>query len=119
MHTRRIAQGIGLFSLALGLTEVMAGKSLARALGIKNVALVRVFGLREIAAGLGLLLRDRKAPWIWGRIAGDALDVGVLGSALRSSNRRRGKAALALAAVAPVVALDVLCGRRMGTWASA
>ncbi len=114
MNTRQIANGLGWFSLALGLTEVIAAEPLARALGSKSPALIRAFGVREIAAGVGLLLQDRKGPWVWARIAGDALDLGVLGSALRASNRQRGNAALALAAVAPVVALDVLCGTRLG-----
>ncbi len=112
--TRRIANGLGWFSLALGLTEVIAAEPLARALGIKKAGLIRAFGAREIAAGLGLLLQKKKGPWVWGRIAGDALDLGVLGSALSSNNRRRGNAALALVAVAPVVALDLLCGTRLG-----
>jgi hypothetical protein len=113
MKTRQIANGLGWFSLALGLTEVVAARPLARALGIKQVGLVRAFGLREIAAGVGLLMKDRKGPWIGARIAGDALDLGVLGFALRPSNDQRGNAALALAAVAPVVALDVLCGKQL------
>ncbi len=111
---RRIANGLGWFSLALGLTEVIAAEPLARALGINRVALVRAFGVREIAAGLGILLQDRKGPWLWGRIAGDALDLAVLAAALRAGNRRRGNAALAIVAVAPVIALDLLSGKRLG-----
>ncbi len=114
MNTKQIANGLGWFSLALGLTEVLAAKPLARALGIKSPALIRAFGVREIAAGVGILLQERKGPWVWARVAGDALDLGVLGSALSTRNRQRGNAALALAAVAPVVALDVLCGKRLG-----
>jgi hypothetical protein len=114
MNTRKLANGLGWFSLALGLTEVLAARPLGRALGIKNVTLLRAFGVREIAAGLGLLSQKRKGPWVWGRIAGDALDMGVLGSALRASNDRRGNAAFAIAVVAPVVALDLLCGGRLG-----
>src|SRR4051812_48293088 len=114
MKTRQVANGLGWFSLCLGLTEVIAAKPLARALGIKQPGLLRAFGLREITAGVGLLLQDRKGPWGWARVAGDALDLGVLGFALRPSNVRGGNAALALAAVAPVVALDVLCGKQLG-----
>ncbi len=115
MTTRKFANGLGWFSLGLGVTEVLAAEPLARALGIKSSALVRVFGAREIAAGLGILLRDRKAAGVWSRIAGDGLDLAVLGWALRPSNRQRGNAALALAAVAPVVALDLLCGARLSS----
>lgn len=112
--TKQIANGLGVFSLALGLTELIAAKPIARALGLDSPALLRAFGVREIAAGVGLLLQDRKGPWVWARIAGDALDLGVLAEALRPGNPQRGNAALAIAAVAPVVALDILCGTRLG-----
>ena len=114
MKTRTIADGLGWFSIALGITEVVAAEPLARALGVKSPGLIRAFGVRELAAGIGILAQARKGPWVWARVAGDALDLGVLGYALRPSNGKRGNAAIALAAVAPVVALDLLCGKRMG-----
>jgi hypothetical protein len=113
MQPKKVANGLGWFSIALGLTELVAAEPLGRALGIKSTALIRAFGVREIAAGIGLLTQERKGPWIWARIAGDALDCAVLGAALASSNPKRGNAALAIAAVSPVVALDVLCGQRL------
>jgi hypothetical protein len=115
MNTRKVANGLGWFSIALGLTEIIAAKPLARALGMNGTALLRVYGVREIAAGVGILTQNRKGPWIWARIAGDALDIFTLGSAAlstRSSKRRN--AAIAIAAVAPVVALDIVCGERLG-----
>ena len=44
----------------------------------------------------------------------DGEDGAVLGWALRKENPQRGKAALAIAAVAPVIALDILCGKELG-----
>jgi len=114
MNTRKWANGLGWFSIALGITELVAAKPLAKALGMKSETLLRVFGAREIAAGIGLLAMDRKGPWIWARIAGDALDVATLGAALSSKNPKRGNAALAMAVVSPVVALDLVCGERLG-----
>lgn len=113
MNYRKVANGLGWFSLALGLTEVLAAKPLSRVLGIKSTALIRAFGVREILAGVGILTQARKGPWVWARIAGDALDGAVLGNALRPSNAQRGNAALAIAAVAPVIALDVLAGKEL------
>jgi hypothetical protein len=115
MNTRQVANGLGWFSIALGLTEILAARPLANALGMKSTALLRVFGVREIAAGIGLLTQTRKGPWIWARIAGDVLDVATLGSAaLSTRSSKRGNAAIAMAAVAPVVALDIVCGERLG-----
>lgn len=113
MKTRAWANGLGLFSIALGITELVFAPKMARMFGLKNPTLVRAFGLREIAAGVGVLLLQRKGPGIWARIAGDVLDVAVLGSAATHRKTRR-NAALAIAAVSPVVALDVVCGKRLG-----
>lgn len=114
MDERRCANGLGWFSIALGLAELVGARPLARTLGIKSTALIRAFGLRELAAGVGVLSQERKGPWIMARIAGDVLDVAVLGAAMTRRNRRRRNAALAMAAVAPVVLLDLVCGRRLG-----
>ena len=114
MNIRTIANGLGWFSIALGLTEVLAAKGVAKTLGINSPTLVRAFGVREIAAGIAILTQDRKGIGVWARIAGDALDGAVLGWALRKDNPQRGKAALAMAAVAPVIALDILCGKELG-----
>jgi hypothetical protein len=111
---RRLANGLGWFGIGLGLVEVFAPKSLASALGIRSSGLVRAFGVREIAAGIGILTQQRKGPWVWARIVGDALDGAVLGGALMSSKGRH--AALAIAAVSPVIALDVVCGAQLGLW---
>ena len=114
MNTRKVAQGLGWFSIALGVSELVFGRTLAKTLGVKSPLLIRMFGLREIAAGVGLLTLEKKGPWIWARIAGDALDAAVLGAALTSKNKKRGNAAIALAAVSPVVALDIVCGKQLG-----
>ena len=115
MNTRTIANGLGWFSIALGLTELLAARRLARALGMKSTGLLRFFGVREIVSGIGLLTQDRKGPWVWARIAGDALDVATLGSAAISRrNPKRSNAALAIAGVAPIVALDIASGAQLG-----
>jgi hypothetical protein len=115
MNTRKIANGLGWFSIALGLTEIIAAKPIARALGMKSTGLLRVFGLREIASGIGILTQQRKGPWVWARVAGDALDLVTLGSAALSvGNTQRNHAAIAIAGVAPVVALDILSAKQLG-----
>jgi hypothetical protein len=112
MRTRKIANGLGWFSIALGLTEIIGAKPLSKALGL-SPTLIRVFGVREILAGVGILGRSKKGPGVWARIGGDALDVLALGNAMRSSSTRA-NAAIATALVAPVVALDVVCGKELG-----
>jgi hypothetical protein len=106
MDRRRLARGLGWLSLALGAAEIAMPGRITRMLGVRERdGLVRSFGVREIAAGLGLLGAVRPAPWLWARVAGDALDLGALAAARRRS-ARPSAARAALAGVAAVTALD-------------
>jgi hypothetical protein len=110
-----LARGLGWFSIALGAAEVLAPGRLARALGMEDrEGVIRAYGLREIATGVAILSSDDPAPWVWARVAGDALDMATLAPGLDADNPRRGNVCLALTAVAGVGALDVICGRRLG-----
>jgi hypothetical protein len=105
-----LARGLGWFSLGLGALEVLAPEKLDRLLGTGDHEMVtRFYGLREIAAGLGILLSDDPTPWVWGRVAGDALDLASLGPALEPENPQRGVAAAAFGNVALITALDIFC----------
>jgi hypothetical protein len=111
---RTLARGIGWFSLALGVAEVAAPRRIAGWLGMEDrAALVRAYGVREIAAGVGVLASRRPTGWLRGRLAGDALDLATLADGLRRENPRRGNVMLALGAVAGVTALDALCERQL------
>ncbi|HET7434356.1 MAG TPA: hypothetical protein VFN10_06535 [Thermoanaerobaculia bacterium] len=113
MDEHHIARNLGWFSIALGLTELAAPRQLARALGIdRGTGLIRAFGAREIAAGVGILTQRKRAPWLWARVAGDVLDLGALVAALVAS-RKRGAVTAAIAAVTAVTALDVICGGQL------
>ena len=106
-----LARSLGWFSIALGALELTSAGSLARALGLRRSAdLLRLFGLREIGTGMLILASEDPTPWIWGRVAGDVLDIGtVLGGVRRNS----AGAALGLAALAGATALDIVCARRL------
>jgi uncharacterized protein YjeT (DUF2065 family) len=105
MHQSRadaVASGLGFFSIALGLTEIVAPRLVKRAAGMRcSEGMVRLHGVREIATGLGLLLSWKRAPWVWGRVAGDAIDI--------ASARRPA----ALVALAGVTALDITTARQL------
>lgn len=105
-----LARGLGWFSLGLGAAEILAGGSLSRGVGASGWAgLTRLFGAREVAAGIGLLAMRRLMPWMWARVAGDALDLAALACALAPSNDKRARAGGALALVAGITALDIAC----------
>lgn len=107
-----LAQGLGWLSIGLGLVEVLAPRQLARALGMEaQTALIGAYGVREVATGIAILTRRDPTPWLWARVAGDALDLATLATGLDRRNREQGKVGLALTAVAGVTVLDVICAQ--------
>lgn len=121
-----IARGLGWFSIGLGLAELVAPRTLTRALGMEEEAeIVRAYGLREIAAGVGLLTQKDPTPWLWGRVAGDVLDLATLAIGMDKRNPQRSRVGMALGVVGAITLLDVAvaaaAGRanRSGWWAQA
>jgi hypothetical protein len=95
-----MAKGLGWFSIALGLA--------ARATGAQHGKnLLQAYGVREIATGIGLLAAKDPQPWLWARVAGDAMDLATLATDLRAGNDRRRNTAWSMLAVLGVTALDV------------
>src|SRR3954468_5922963 len=87
----RLAQGLGWFSIGLGLAELLAPEGVTRPFGMeRHTALIRAYGLREIAAGVGLPAPPGPPPWVWGGVAGDPLEIATMPAGLSSDNPRRG-----------------------------
>jgi hypothetical protein len=107
---RTLARAMALFSFSLGLVEVLAPRKVTRFLGVddRHANLVRLYGLREIASGVGIYSRRTPTTAVWSRVAGDALDLATLGMAFRRDTPRTGRVLIALGAVAGAAALDVL-----------
>lgn len=104
----RLARNLGWFSIGLGMIELIAAEKVTDALGMRGKEnLVRAFGLREITSGIITLSVDKQAG-LNTRIAGDALDIATLATAMRPDNRKRDNAALALLMVAGVTFLDIV-----------
>src|SRR4051794_22095360 len=98
-------RAFGLASIAVGATELAAPRQLEKAMGIGNgeiTGILRVLGVREIMHGFDLLMHDDPTPGLWGRVAGDLLDGVFLATALATSRRPAGWAAIATA-VTPLV----------------
>jgi uncharacterized membrane protein len=113
----RLARALGLFSVGLGLTQVLAPHGMARAIGIDddddNRKTMRALGLRELATGVGLLTQRRPTTFAWGRVTGDAMDLALLGRAFASGRNDNRRLAAATAAVAGVMVLDIIAGQRL------
>jgi hypothetical protein len=109
-----LARGLGWFSIGLGLAEMLAARMLTKQMGMQGKeSLLRFYGAREMVAGVGILMSDNPAPWIWARVGGDALDLATLATGLDEHNPRKGNVAIALAAVAGVTALDCISARAL------
>jgi hypothetical protein len=107
----RAAQGLGLFSIALGVTEIVFPGALGRALGLEGrKGLLRAYGVREIAAGIGAL-QPNPAPAIWSRVAGDIMDLATLAQGRSADDQsKRNKATMSMVAVGAITVLDVIVG---------
>jgi hypothetical protein len=81
----RLANALGWFSIGLGAAEVLAPGAVARLIGVREREaarnVLRAYGVREIATGIGILSQQRPAAWMWGRVGGDLLDIATLMSA--------------------------------------
>jgi uncharacterized membrane protein len=116
INGEKLARGLGWFSIGLGLAEVLTPRGVARIAGVRgnHTGLIRLFGLREIASGIGIFMQGRRpAGAVWSRVAGDALDLAALGAAFASPDSRKGRVAFATANVLTVTALDVLCAQQL------
>jgi uncharacterized protein YjeT (DUF2065 family) len=101
-RTETLAVGLGLFSIALGLTEIVAPRLVRRAADMRcSDNIVRLCGVREVVNGVGILVSWKRAPWIWARVAGDAMDI--------AATRRPA----ALVALAGVTAVDVAAAAQL------
>jgi hypothetical protein len=114
--TDGLARGLGWFSIGLGLTEILAPRALTRSLGMPGYEpLVVAYGVREVVKGVGILASDDPTPWIWGRVAGDALDLATLGAGLHDDNPKKDNVGLAMLAVLGVTALDFYTAKTLSS----
>ena len=112
--SKRVAVGLGWFSIGLGLVELAAPGKITRWLGVDDhPRLLRAYGLREIAAGVGILTNSKIAPHLWGRVAGDAVDLASLGAAYRDEDANRQAIGIAIGAVVGITLLDILAGKSL------
>lgn len=106
----QLRQGLGWFSACLGAVAVASPNSVTRFLGVdpSRRDLVRLIGLRELANGVGLLSQRSPHAFSWMRVAGDAMDLSLLGVALAGNGTHRQRAAWTAVALGGVTALDIV-----------
>jgi hypothetical protein len=109
-----LVRGIGLFSLGLGVAELVAPGKIAKTFGLEGKeALLRAYGAREIASGIGTLSMNPQ-PALWSRVAGDVVDMATLAFGTRSENQdAKRNTWMGVAAVAGIAALDAFAATLM------
>lgn len=111
---RQLGQMLGWLSVGLGLAELLAPRAFGRAVGVgDHPALVRMLGARQVVTGLGMLSERASGNWAWARVAGDAMDLALLGAAASAPDADPRRIAAATAGVLGVAALDVYAGQRL------
>jgi uncharacterized membrane protein len=112
-----MAKGLGVFSFALGIPQILMPGRVNRMIGVRDDAKSRMWmravGVREIAAGVGIFSERRPAEWIYARVAGDTMDLALLGSALRSRSEQPARTLAATGAVIGAFAADVMDSLRL------
>jgi hypothetical protein len=117
MDQVKLAKGLGWMGIGLGLIEMLAPEWLARQIGVDEdrTALLRAMGAREVVIGGVVLMENRPITGMWGRVAGDAVDISLLVAALMSPRSRKGRVLGALGIVLGATLQDVLCARGLQT----
>jgi uncharacterized membrane protein len=111
----KLAVGLGWFSIGLGLAELFAPRSVARAIGMPDASegILQTFGARELANGVAILAQPDNPAWLWSRVGGDGIDLAYLASGFQDDRVDTGKLGFAIAAVLGVTALDAVCAQQL------
>lgn len=112
---RTLARGLAWFSFGLGLLEIFGARRLTEFLDIdeRHTNLIRAYGVREVAAGIAILSERTPTAAVWGRVAGDALDLATLAMAFRRDDPKAERIGVAMLAVAGAAALDIMCAQQL------
>ncbi|MCW2962570.1 MAG: cyclase [Thermoleophilia bacterium] len=106
-----LARGLGWFSVGLGLAQLLAPRRFTQLIGAsptdRALAVTRLMGVREITQGLGILRSSNPKPWLWSRVIGDAVDLGLLARAGAQQGANPVRLATAATAVLGTTAADL------------
>jgi hypothetical protein len=112
--TDLLARALGVFSIVLGIIELIWGGVLARHLGLEGYEwLVRAYGGREFLNGVLILASKDPLPWIWLRVIGDMLDAGTLVWGYMHDPSHLTGIIVAFVAVTPLVLADIYCAVKL------
>ena len=114
------ARALGWASIGIGLSELAAPANVENLLGLEDRperrGILRVLGVRELMHGIGILTEQKPTPQlaagVWSRVAGDVLDMALLGIAA-TKTKRPGKFAVVASMVGAIGVLDTVFALRL------
>jgi uncharacterized membrane protein len=117
---QRLARSLGWFSIGLGAAEILAPGLVARISGAPNGkrsrTVIRTYGGREIAQGIAILSSmPRPAGLMWGRVAGDALDIASVAVGMLSKGGSVPRGIMAMTSLLGVTAIDYYCADKLSS----
>ncbi|AFM18845.1 hypothetical protein Mycch_4124 [Mycolicibacterium chubuense NBB4] len=108
-HHTSLARTLGIASVGLGASELIAPDGVARVAGVRpsprTRRVIRALGARECGHGAAVLMGSPRL--VWTRTVGDVLDVALLVKGLAGSGANRRRGALALGILTVIGAADV------------
>src|SRR4051812_37949380 len=117
---QQLARNLGWFSIGLGAVEILAPGLVAKISGApdsrqsRNV--IQAYGGREIAQGIAILSSmPRPAGWMWGRVAGDVLDIGSVAVGMLSKDGSFPRGVIAMTSLLGVTAIDYYCADKLSS----
>ena len=117
MTAARLGVALGWLGVGIGVVELLMPRRVAHTAGLpERTRLMRAMGMREIVNGAGILLQPHQAGWRWSRVAGDMIDLSLLGWTGRRRQDRRLQTITALVAgLTAIVVLAAYASRRPRT----
>jgi len=110
----RVAKALGWFGIALGVAEMAGSRTVARLIGVRSrPQVLPALGAREVISGIGILAQKKPAAWMWSRVVGDGIDLGLLRAAAARDRGDSTRLRTAGAAVLGVTLLDAWCAYRL------
>ena len=109
-----LAKFLGVFSIVLGLGELLLHNWLSAKLGLQGYDwIIPTYGVREILTGALILAVKDPTPWIWLRVIGDVLDIATVAFGYSRHLADNINFVVTFIILAGATAIDLYCALRL------
>ena len=115
MDEYKLARGVGLVSLGVGLALIVAPARTAKSFGMgERPTLGRFLSVRDLILAAGLLRSENPASWLRATAVSDAADAALLAGGAAFGVFPRGRSIFGFAVAASFSALGFILAQRLG-----